>query len=143
MWSAPDSVRFRPQRRPTLELGMTPLIDIVFLLLIFFMLTSSFVVQEGIQVDLPVTDRSHTLPAQETHKITVRSPGMLVMDGTPMTLREMERYLRDQDAAFFGTGFEILADRSASVQTVITLLEILRDRGASRVTLGTERSSER
>ena len=143
MWPAPESVKFRPQRRPTLELGMTPLIDIVFLLLIFFMLTSRFVVQEGIQVDLPVTDRSHTLPAEKFHRITVRSGEVLVMDGRIMIVREMERYLLDQDAVFFGTHFEILADRSASVQTVISLLEMLRDKGASRVTLGTERSGER
>ena len=143
MWSAPESVRFRPQRRPTLELGMTPLIDIVFLLLIFFMLTSRFVVQEGIQVDLPVTDSFHTLPAESTHRITVRSEEVLVMDGRVMNVREMESYLRGQDAAFFGTYFEILADRSASVQTVISLLEMLRDRGASRVTLGTDSSGEK
>ncbi len=143
MWSAPEPVRFRPRRRAALELGMTPLIDIVFLLLIFFMLTSRFVVQEGIQVDLPVTDRSHTLPAAKTHRITVRAGGMLLMDGRAMTLKEMDRYLREQDAAFFGTHFEILADRSASVQTVISLLEMLRDRGASRVTLGTDSSGEK
>ncbi|MDF1526395.1 MAG: biopolymer transporter ExbD [bacterium] len=143
MWSAPESARFRPQRRPNLELGMTPLIDIVFLLLIFFMLTSRFVVQEGIQVDLPVTDRSHTLPAEKTHRITVRSQGVIVMDGRTMTVGDVELYLRDRDAAYFGTQFEILADRSASVQTVISLLEMLRDKGASRVTLGTERSVEK
>ena len=143
MWSAPESVRFRPQRRPTLELGMTPLIDIVFLLLIFFMLTSRFVVQEGIQVDLPATDRSHTLPAEKTHRITARSEGVLVMDGRVMTLGDMESYLKGQDAAFFETNFEILADRSASVQIVISLLEMLRDSGAVRVTLGTERSDEK
>jgi biopolymer transport protein ExbD len=122
---------------------MTPLIDIVFLLLIFFMLTSRFVIQEGIQVDLPVTDRSHTLPAAKTHRITVRAEGMLVMDGRAMTLREMDRYMRKQDATFFETHFEIQADRHASMQTVISLLEMLRNGGASRVTLGTERSAER
>jgi len=122
---------------------MTPLIDIVFLLLIFFMLTSRFVVQEGIQVDLPVTNRSHTLPAEKTHRITVRAEGVLVMEGRAMTLREMDRYMREQDTAFFGTHFEIQADRHASVQTVISLLEMLRIHGASRVTLGTERSAER
>ena len=143
MWSAPEPVRFRPRRRPALELGMTPLIDIVFLLLIFFMLTSRFVVQEGIQVDLPVTDRSHTLPAAKTHRITVRDGGMLLMDGRAMTLKEMDRYLREQDAAFFGTHFEIQADKHATVQTVISLLEMLRNKGASRVTLGTERSAGR
>ena len=143
MWSAPEPVKFRPRRRPTLELGIIPLIDIVFLLLIFFMLTSRFVVQEGIQIDLPVTDRSHTLPAEKAHRIIVRSEGVLVMDGRVMTLREMDLYLGNQDAVFFGTYFEILADRRVSVQTVISLLEMLRNKGASRVTLGTERSAER
>lgn len=142
MWSTRELVRFRPRRRPILELGMTPLIDIVFLLLIFFMLTSRFVVQEGIQVDLPLTDSPHTLPAEETHRITVRSQGNLIMDGKVMTLREMKQYLQGRDAAFMGTPFEILADRRASVQVVISLLEMLRDRGATRVTLGTERSPE-
>jgi len=142
MWSAPESIRFRSRRRPILEFGITPLIDIVFLLLIFFMLTSHFVVQEGIQVDLPVTDRSHTLPAEEVHRIIVRSEGELLLDGKAMTLEKMDRYLMDQDAAFFGTYFEILADKRASVQIVISLLEMLRDKGASRVTLGTKPSPE-
>lgn len=143
MWSAPEPLKFRPRRRPPLELGMTPLIDIVFLLLIFFMLTSRFVVQEGIQVDLPLTDLPHTLPAEEVHRITVRSDGVLVMSGKAMTLREMDRYLLEQEVSFMRTPFEILADRGASVQAVISLLEMLRDRGAERVTLGTEHSTGR
>ena len=143
MLSAPETVKFRSRRRPALELGITPLIDIVFLLLIFFMLTSRFVVQEGIQIDLPVTDRSHTLPAEKTRRITVRSEGDLVMGGRVMTLNEMKNYLQDQDTAFFSSYFEILADKRTSVQTVISLLEMLRDEGASQVTLRTERSAER
>jgi len=140
MRPVPEPARFRPRRRPALELGMTPLIDIVFLLLIFFMLTSRFVVQEGIRVDLPVTDSSHTLSAEKTHRITVGSGEMLVMDGLAMSLTEMGHYIQEQDADFVRTPFEILADRRASVQTVISLLEMLRDKGASQVTLGTERS---
>lgn len=143
MWSAPEPLRFRPRRRPPLELGMTPLIDIVFLLLIFFMLTSRFVVQEGIRVDLPLTERPHTLAAEEVHRITVRSDGILVMSGKAMTLRDMDLYLRGRDAAFMRTPFEIYADRRASVQAVISLLEMLRDRGAERVTIGTEHAAGR
>jgi biopolymer transport protein ExbD len=121
---------------------MTPLIDIVFLLLIFFMLTSRFVVHEGIQVDLPVTESSHTIPAGDTHRIIVQSEGVLVMSGRTMTLLEMEQFIRAQDAVFVQRGFEILADKGASVQTVISLLEMLRTKGAVRVTLGTVQSPE-
>ena len=140
MRSAPEPTRFRPRRRPALELGMTPLIDIVFLLLIFFMLTSRFIVQEGIKVDLPVTDRSHTLPAESTHRITVGSGDQLAMDGLVMTLEEMGHYIQGQETQFLKTPFEILADRQASIQIVISLLEMLRDKGAAQVTLGTEQS---
>lgn len=141
MWSAPEPGRFRSRRRPVLELGMTPLIDIVFLLLIFFMLTSRFVVQEGIQVDLPVTEFSHTLPAVDMHRIIVRSEKTLFMNGQTMTLDELDQYLDSLQAPFFESRFEILAEKSASIQTVISLLEMLRNRGAARVTLGTERAS--
>ncbi|MBN2721046.1 MAG: biopolymer transporter ExbD, partial [Proteobacteria bacterium] len=52
-------------------MGITPLIDIIFLLLIFFMLTSRFVVHEGIGLELPVTQAPHTLEAEEVREITV------------------------------------------------------------------------
>lgn len=143
MWSRHDELRFRPRRRPTLELGMTPLIDIVFLLLIFFMLTSHFVVQEGIQVDLPVTQRSHTLSGKTPHRIVIRSDDSLVMDGMPMTLEEMRTSLAGRDSRFITSPFEILADKDASVQTVVSLLEMLRNSGASRVSLGTEKERDK
>ena len=137
MWSKGETGRFRPQRRPPLELGMTPLIDIVFLLLIFFMLTSSFIVHEGIQVDLPVTATPHALPGQEAHRIAVRPDGTLIFQGKPFTLQEMEAWLDRHRSELVGVPFEILSDRRASVQSVISLLELLRDKGATRVTLGT------
>jgi biopolymer transport protein ExbD len=143
MWSAPEPGKFKPRRRPVLELGITPLIDIVFLLLIFFMLTSRFVIQEGIQVDLPVTDRSHVLQAETTVRITVQPEGTLMISDRPMSLRELDQYLMKQDPTYMLNPFEIRADRRASVQIVVSLLELLRNRGARRVTLGTEHSKER
>jgi biopolymer transport protein ExbD len=132
---------FRAPRRPVLELGMTPLIDIVFLLLIFFMLTSRFVVHEGIQVDLPVTDKPHSIAAQKTHRLTVRPDGVILFMGRSMTLPELGLFLDHQEETFLQTPFEILSDRRASVQTVVSLLELLRDRGTVRVSLSTVRAT--
>ena len=132
----------RTPRRPILELGMTPLIDIVFLLLIFFMLTSRFVVHEGIQVQLPVTDKPQSMAAEKTHRLTVLSNGVVILEGSSMTLRELGPFLDSRDDTFWQAPFEILSDRQASVQTVVFLLEILRDRGAVSVTLGTVRGEQ-
>ena len=128
---------FRTPRRPILELGMTPLIDIVFLLLIFFMLTSRFVVHEGIQVQLPVTDKPHAIATEETNRITVLPDGVVILEGRSMTLKELGKLLDGKDSSFLRAPFEILSDRRASVQTVVSLLEILRDRGATSVSIGT------
>jgi biopolymer transport protein ExbD len=93
-------------------------------------------------VDLPVTDRSHTLPAEQTVRITVQTEGTLVINSRFMSLQELDQYLMKQDPSFMRKPFEIRADRRASVQAVVSLLELLGNRGARRVTLGTERSKE-
>ncbi len=46
-------MEFRERSRPSPRLGMTPLIDLVFLLLVFFLLTASFLDPLNLQVDLP------------------------------------------------------------------------------------------
>jgi biopolymer transport protein ExbD len=142
MFTGVEKRRFRPQRRPPLELGMTPLIDIVFLLLIFFMLTSRFIIHEGIQVDLPVTEKPQALPGEEARRVTIRTDGKFIFEGRIFTLQEMGTYLDRQGPDFIRASFEIFADRRATVQSVVSLLELLRDKGAVSVTLGTVRASE-
>jgi biopolymer transport protein ExbD len=135
-----EPVKFRPRRRPALELGMTPLIDIVFLLLIFFMLTSSFVVNEGIQVDLPITESPHSIPGEDSVVITVRPDGTILLRGKLMTSLELGEWLERQGEDVLRRPFEIRSDRRASIQTVVSLLEMLRNKGASRVMLKTTSS---
>ena len=130
------------RRRKPLEIGITPLIDIVFLLLIFFMLTSRFMVQEGIEVDLPVTDAPHAVTEEQLRRIYLRTDGTLFFQGGTMTFRDLDRYLAARDPSFMESPFEILSDRKASVQSVVSLMELLRERGARKVTIATVRDRE-
>lgn len=120
-----------------MELGITPLIDIVFLLLIFFMLTSRFVVHEGIGLELPVTQAPHTLEAEEVREITVLRDGSILFMGRPTTIPELEAWLADLDPGAPPGAFEIRSDREAAVQAVVSILEVLRRQGAAQVSLGT------
>ena len=126
-----------PRGRRVLELGITPLIDIIFLLLTFFMLTSSFITHEGIRVELPVTQSPHALPAAQVREITVFRDGSLLFMGKPISLTELESWLAAQGPGLPPQAFEIRSDRRAAVQTVVSLLELLRKHGAARVSLGT------
>lgn len=123
-------------------MGITPLVDIIFLLLIFFMLTSSFVTHEGIRVELPITESPHLLPEAQAREITVMKNGSLLFMGRPTTLPDLEVWLKERDADLSPKVFEIRSDRGAAVQTVVSILELLRKHGAARVLLGTVSAGE-
>jgi biopolymer transport protein ExbD len=137
MWSANEVQRPLRKRRQNLEIGLTPLIDIVFLLLIFFMLTSRFVVHEGMKVDLPITERFHALPPSEGSVIFLRRDGTVFFEGRGLSLKHLQRSLIQQQASVLAKPIEIQSDRGASVQSMVTLLEVLRNLGAEKVTIVT------
>jgi biopolymer transport protein ExbD len=132
-----DNTGFRRKVREPLQLGITPLIDIVFLLLIFFMLTSRFVIQEGIEVDLPRTARAHELPGREMHVIYIFKDGTINYRDKDLKLAELRLKLTAFTPAEIMKPFEVRSDRNATVQSVVSVLELLRDIGATRVTMGT------
>ncbi len=126
------------RKRKGLEIGITPLIDIVFLLLIFFMLTSRFVVQEGIEVDLPVTEQVHRLSGNEVHLIFITEGGGIFFEGRYLSLEELAGAISRRDETWFTKPFEIRSDRRTPVQSMVRVLEVLRDGGARKVTIGTD-----
>jgi biopolymer transport protein ExbD len=137
MWWASNGPTASRRRRKNLEIAITPLIDIVFLLLIFFMLTSRFVAQEGIEVDLPVTERIHTLNAKDVNLIFLKEDGMLFFKGKMFTVEGFKRELALRGDRLLEKPFEIRSDRRTPVQSMVLVLEALRDAGARKVTVGT------
>lgn len=131
------SVVFQRKHRPPMRLGITPLIDIVFLLLIFFMLTSRFIAHEGLEVDLPRTEKPHELKAAETHLIVLLEEGRILYLGQVVSLNRFRRFVDAMTRETLSAPFEIRSSRLASVQTLVSVLELLREVGASRVRIGT------
>ena len=126
-----------------MELRITPLIDIVFLLLIFFMLTSRFIILEGITVELPVTRKTHALPSQEVRTIVVRQDGSILYEGRRMTLPALKALLLRQGRKVIQGPIVVNSHRGAQVQYLVDLLELLREIGASRVTVGTVQAGKK
>jgi biopolymer transport protein ExbD len=137
MWSVSKGQTTPRRHRQNLEIGLTPLIDIVFLLLIFFMLTSRFVAQEGIKVDLPITEYEHTVPLPEDTIIYLKEDGRIYFRGILLTLEQLHQVLTFQRATLLSKPVEIQADRDASVQSMVSLLEVLRNLDAKKVTIST------
>ena len=131
-------IRLRRSRRNPIEMNITPLIDMVFLLLVFFMLTSHFLIPSGIPLRLP---QAETAEPQDEQKIIVSidREGALFINGETVE----KTILRERLSAFLEEGEEQLvvvqSDSSVAMGTVVEVLDIIRFHGGENVLISTER----
>jgi biopolymer transport protein ExbD len=114
-------------------MDIAPLIDMVLLLLIFFLLTSSFIFQKGIKINLPKTISSEV--AQDGRVITITRDNAIRLDGKAITLSELEKALKT--AARENAPLLIKADRRASLGRVGDVWDLCREIGLTRVNIAT------
>lgn len=65
----------RPKRRVAIKLDMTPMVDIAFLLLIFYMVTTVFAMPQAMEINLPPADEEEIVDIKESNLITIRVDG--------------------------------------------------------------------
>jgi len=121
--------------RGSSTIDIAPLIDIVFLLLIFFMLTASFIFQPGIKINLPRAVTSEVLHEQNV-VITVTSENLLYLDNKAVSLAELNKKLA-KEVAPSKKPLLIKADRRASLGKVVEVWDICRATGISQVNIAT------
>lgn len=116
------------------QIDIAPLIDVVFQLLIFFMLTSSFVMQPGIKVNLPKAVTSQVIE-EENLVITVSSENVIYINEKVVSLNELKDLLN----RFVKKGKAILikSDRRASLGRVVEVWDMCRESGISQVNIAT------
>lgn len=131
-------LRFSPPARSRITIPLTALIDIVFLLLIYFLLASNFVTQEGIGIDLPKV-KSVGLSSPRLNVVTVDKEGRFFFDKAMVddrllldTLRTRLRLSSDRDVI-------IRADRKVLYDRVIKAMDIARQAGGEKLHLAIER----
>ena len=128
---------FAKENRIKPEISMAPLIDMVFLLLLFFAVTGSFVVMQGLNIDLPKTEAAETIGQGKNIVVTVDSNGRLFLNKTmvdPPQLKAQLGQLLEQNA---GQSVLIQAEESATAQSLVTVMEIINASGATNVLLQT------
>ena len=82
---------FRREQEENYSLELTPLIDVVFLLLIFFMVSTAFVdFPRQMEIELPTSKMSSELKELERLEIEMNKQGKMFMNGEPITVKELE-----------------------------------------------------
>ena len=116
------------------QLDIAPLIDVVFLLLIFFMLTSSFIFQPGIKVNLPKAVTSEALH-EKSLVILITNSDVIYLNDRAITTKELNSRLRI--AAKEKKPLLIKADRRASMGKIVEIWDMCRDTGISQINIAT------
>jgi len=126
---------FSQQEKPLSTFSLAGLADIILLLLIFFILTSSFVTQFGIQVTLPKTDAGVTADEQYV-TVTLTEDGNYFVEQSPATREELLVAIRT--AAGDKSALLMRADEKASIGQFAVVANIAKALNL-RVLMATER----
>ncbi len=120
-------------RRPRIEI--LALIDIVFLLLVFFIYAMlSMAVHKGLPVLLP-TSSSAMVDKQQILSVTVTSSGTIYVDQKPVPLDALADTLRRMAKGKESKGVLLFADRDVSYQSLFRVLDRIKDAGLEKISL--------
>ncbi|MEJ2609291.1 MAG: biopolymer transporter ExbD [Candidatus Thiodiazotropha sp.] len=127
------------RRRSSHVLNLTPLIDIVFLLLVFFMLTAHFIEDEAIDIQLPEAQSSNPSEEDDTVEISMLPNGDILVDGRAASLDNLEQTLRGALHAPNKRFVRLKGDQSAQFGTGIKIIDAARSAGAESLDILTEK----
>jgi len=113
--------------------NLTPMIDIVFLLIIFFMVGTKFVdIERKIAVKVPhVTDAGALTPAPEKRVVNVHQDGRISLDRQFVTIDELKSELIAARSQYQDLGVIVRGDAEGAFQNVVTVLNACRQAGVS------------
>lgn len=132
----------RFKRRTTrygVQVPLTSLIDVVFLLLIYFLLTTNFLANEGIKVNLP---RAKAVVDQIDPEITIHIDvnGKIYLQEVETTIPLLLNRLRTRLAAGSDPVVIVKTDRTVIVDKVVEVMDVVKAAGAQKMLLATERT---
>ncbi|WP_031432890.1 ExbD/TolR family protein [Methylomarinum vadi] len=137
---------FRRRKRPPLEISVTPMIDVVFLLLIFFMVTTTFNRQTELKVSLPQAKGVEAEKQEKIITLLIDAEGIYYIsadDGkfhqlVNQKLSTLRKALEQAAGNSRQIPFVISADGKTPHQAVISALDIASDLGFKRITFATK-----
>ena len=138
------AMNFRKARPEEPEINLIPFIDVLLVVLIFLMLSTTYSKFTELQVTLPVADAEKSRDRPKEIVVGVAADGRYVINGRPLEGRSVDQLARDLSATAAGNADTVViisADATAAHQSVINVLDAARRAGLVRLTFATQNSS--
>ena len=134
-------MRFRRRQTARATVDLIPMIDVVFQLVVFFMVSSTFVMTPGIALDLPTSTSSEPVVLDRL-VITVASPSELYLNRDLVTYEELDERLGmigEQSSRLSEEARSAIIEANSAVpyETIVTVLDVMRRNGYRGIALRT------
>ncbi|RMF71355.1 MAG: biopolymer transporter ExbD [Acidobacteria bacterium] len=135
-------MEFLPRRREKPSIDMSPLVDVVFLLIIFFTVSTTFKSGTGLPVSLPSAGTAASQPSGPV-EISIGQDGRIEVAGKVFEDVEAARPVVAEALAQAEPKVALVrGDRRAQYETIVAVIDMVRDLGAQGLTLATFRRAE-
>lgn len=132
-----------PQRSEDPDVNLTPMIDVVFLLLLFFMVSTSFIRESSLKVNLPEATGEAMLEQEQPVDIIIQADGQFLINGEalPVVTRDtLKNVLKSVVGDNRDPHIIISADADAQYQHIVTAMDTAQQMGYTKLTLATRQS---
>ena len=131
----------RGQGKEPLEINLVPLIDVMMVILIFLMITTTYNKYTELQINLPTANAEKQLERVNEVAVLVNAQGQYVVNRAPVVFRSVQQLadeLKRAASAMKDPVVVISADATATHQAVVRVMEAARAAGLSQITFTTQ-----
>jgi biopolymer transport protein ExbD len=122
------------------EINMTPMLDMVFILLIFFIVTTSFVHPTGISVSRPSNAPTQTKKQNKVILIQIGNNGSITMDGRTVDPSAVEANVEREMATKPNATVVVVSGKQSHAGNLVTVIDQARRAGAKKVSIASTHS---
>jgi biopolymer transport protein ExbD len=126
------------------NINLTPLIDVVFLLLIFFMVSTTFDTTSQLKIKLPEANENKTTKAQQPLNLVIDARGAFFLNARELSSQKSEALSLALERALQGSDRPIViqSDAGSPVQSLVTAMDVVARLGLTQVSIATTRPIE-
>ncbi|WP_027852554.1 ExbD/TolR family protein [Marinobacterium litorale] len=139
-------MRFHRRQREEVNVNLTPLIDVVFLLLIFFMVSTTFTRETHLEVDLPEAAAGEAVSDSQGIDILITADGHYRVNGQSLVNTQantLRRAIKELAGGKSDLPVMITADASTPHQSVVTAMDVAGQLGFSKLSITTREPEAR
>lgn len=134
-------MKFKITKTNKQSLDLTPILDMMFIILIFFMVSATFDLNRSIKMKLPKSFAGESAISKEKILIEVDSNGNISLNGEISEIHDLSNKIKEIENFSTSTVY-LLGDNNTGYKNIISILDILKVMGISDISLVTEEKTE-